>query len=246
MLKYNELFEKYDEEKEIKGYGKLKYLNAKSIDANTDVKVIGCIGDVKGFNVGDFEVNGRKKPYFSKQQMTNKFKVIGYIKVNEIEWIAIVKKKRLGIILTATLIPIVVVFLGLVFLQMSDSNIDPLAKDYTPPENLNIKADPDHIIVPGFETVRMEAGTDNVYMALWNPESNPCYFQFTLIDSKTNKELFQSGLIPPGKAITELKLANKIKVGEYDMSLKIDTYSLKDEKTPLNGSVVNFKLLAIK
>ncbi|BBF41347.1 hypothetical protein lbkm_0021 [Lachnospiraceae bacterium KM106-2] len=97
------------------------------------------------------------------------------------------------------------------------------------------------IKIPGYGEISVSEGAKEMEMALVNPKDNPCYFQFTVLISVEEKQvtLYESQLIEQGRAITVFPVENLPSAGDYKMKVKINTYSLKDRKTPLNGAQVN-------
>lgn len=93
------------------------------------------------------------------------------------------------------------------------------------------------IKIPGYPSITLPANTKDVTVALLNPEGNPCYFVFDIVLKDTGESLYQSKLVPPGQAITNITLSSALKVGEYDATIKISTYSLTDQSA-MNGANV--------
>lgn len=93
--------------------------------------------------------------------------------------------------------------------------------------------------IPGYGEITAAAGSESLKMSLVNPKDNPCYFQFTLTVEKDGEEktLYESGLVEPGKAVQEFDL-EYLPPGDYDMLIKINTYSLEDGTTRMNGAEV--------
>lgn len=99
------------------------------------------------------------------------------------------------------------------------------------------------IQIPYYGDVYMEGGSDKIDMTLVNPKENDCYFVYTFILSDTGEEIYQSDLIEPGRALTEAELEDKVPAGTYKMDIRIDTYTMDDQKT-LNNAVVSTNLIA--
>jgi hypothetical protein len=126
-----------------------------------------------------------------------------------------------------------------------DPDLDPDAETY---EDIyaNIgNGDPENISIPGYSDVAFPANTKNVRMVLLNPEGNPCYFRFSLvlINEETNDEevIYQSGLIPPGHAVDNLKLDRELQAGIYQMEIRIATLSLED-RAAMNSATIDVEL----
>ena len=93
------------------------------------------------------------------------------------------------------------------------------------------------IRIPGYPSITVDAGKDNVTMNLFNPEGNPCYFTFEIVLSDTGETIYKSDMVEPGKAITNVKLQHPLAAGEHNAVIKISTASLTDGKT-MNGANV--------
>ena len=99
------------------------------------------------------------------------------------------------------------------------------------------------IRIPGYPSITVDAGKDNVTMNLFNPEGNPCYFTFEIVLSDTGETIYKSDMVEPGKAITNVKLQHPLAAGEHNAVIKISTASLTDGKT-MNGANVETVLVA--
>lgn len=99
------------------------------------------------------------------------------------------------------------------------------------------------IQIPGYKSISIAADTTDVAVSFQNPVENSCYFRISLIlDDGT--VLYQSELIPPGKEVREVTLAQPMPAGEYAATVKYDTFTL-DDQTPLNGANVKITLIVL-
>ena len=87
---------------------------------------------------------------------------------------------------------------------------------------------------PGYSEITFPAGKRDVQIILPNPQGNPCYFRYTLILRDTGEELYRSGLIEPGKAVTDIRLFRPLEAGDYVLELRIEAFSL-EERAAMNG-----------
>lgn len=127
-------------------------------------------------------------------------------------------------------------------LQSTDPDeIDPSAKDYHSIYANAGAEDGKEITVPGYTDVFFPAGERDAQIVLLNPDGNPCYFRFSLILSDTGEELYRSGLIPPGMAVTEVKLSRALDAGEYSLRIHIESFSLID-RSEMNGADMETRL----
>ncbi len=99
------------------------------------------------------------------------------------------------------------------------------------------------IKIPGYPVIEIPKNQKNVQMALLNPEGNPCYFTFTIVLEETNEVLYQSKMVPPGQAITDVTLARGLNAGSYKAVIKITTNALDDGRG-MNGANLKTELVA--
>lgn len=98
------------------------------------------------------------------------------------------------------------------------------------------------IKIPGYPSITLPAGQEEVTVALLNPEGNPCYFTFELALKDTDEVLYTSGLVPPGKVISDITLSRALSAGEYNAVIRISTTSLEDGSA-MNGANVETVLI---
>lgn len=100
------------------------------------------------------------------------------------------------------------------------------------------------IKIPGYEVVRFPKGTREVELPLVNPEENNCYFAFALILDSTGEQLYESGLVEPGKAVSKITLTRALDEGEYRITIRVKPYDIQS-MAALNGANVQAKLYVI-
>ena len=173
-------------------------------------------------------------------------RVGGYINCGENEYIAVMKKNWLMFfIILAAILSIII---GSIYFNKINNSpkLDTNANDYVAnlkkPENW----EPNKIAIPGYPEIKAKEGDEFAYVALWNPEYNPVYFKFEILMNKSNEVLYETNLIPPGKAITKIPLKKGMKPGTYDITIKISSYSLNDANKSMNGANVKTKLIILK
>ena len=98
------------------------------------------------------------------------------------------------------------------------------------------------IQIPYYGSIYMEAGSDVIDMVLVNPKENTCYFSYVFLLKDTGEELFHSNLIEPGRALEKVQLKRAVERGNYDLNIRIDTYTLEGQK-PLNNAIVSTQLI---
>lgn len=102
------------------------------------------------------------------------------------------------------------------------------------------------LVVPGFGEVPVNHKDDNIKITLGNPKINQAYFKYKVEVKQNSKNIVieDSKLIKPGNAITSISTKGlSMKKGKYPMKITVDTFSLKDSRAPLNGSVIDAYLV---
>ncbi len=98
------------------------------------------------------------------------------------------------------------------------------------------------IRIPGYTIIPIKAGSADVDIDLTNPEENQVYFQITfLLDGE---QIYQSKLIKPSDHLYHITLDRALAAGDYDLTIRYDTFSMDGEYSPRNGASVNCILRA--
>lgn len=241
----------YDKSWKSKKHPRIRYYSKKAMKKlypNGIYKVSGGIGDGMKDQVGTVLIKRNQVPYYTTHYNHMLYSTDGYIEIGELEYLAIVRNRitsHISILLAVFLSLCCVVLAFYTFSLSADSGLDNRAKDFTPKNMKDVKTDPNHIAFPGYGEVRMKAGSDTLYLALWNPPKNPCYFQFVISMEKSGEVLFKSKLIAPGKAITEVKLNRKFKRGTYNIMINMNTFDIHDKSVKMNSGNVEAKLVVL-
>ena len=77
------------------------------------------------------------------------------------------------------------------------------------------------IKIPGYPSIAIAKDSEDVQMALMNPEGNPCYFKFELVLKDSGETLFESKYVKPGDCIYDVHLNKPLAEGEYPATIKI-------------------------
>lgn len=152
-----------------------------------------------------------------------------------------IKSRTLVIAITVVILLIVcTLFVGLSInkhnILQIDSNIN------NPVVNNKNEEFSNTIKIPGFSIINVEKDSDEVNIVLQNPDGNPCYFIYKLILDDNDEVLYESKLIPPGKAINGISLNKTFKEGEYKATFNVSTISIKDG-SPMNGANIKMTLI---
>ena len=125
---------------------------------------------------------------------------------------------------------------------LGNKDIDDPIVDYTGPLVNQNPDDPSSIALPGYSALVFSANSKKVTLELPNPSGNPCYFQYALTVVETGEEIYRSELLEPGKMVKDLTLNKALPAGTYTLRITIDTFSLLDGTTPMNGGVQEVEL----
>lgn len=141
-------------------------------------------------------------------------------------------KRAVRIAAASLLAPILVSAGILIGVQLQeagkDPSVDPDAEKY--PYVGSVIPQEGEIAIPGYADMTFSANTQDVRVALINPEENDCYFVFSFLLGESAEEIYRSGLIPPGMAVTEQTLSRSLQAGEYLLVIRVQTYSTKDKQ----------------
>ena len=127
------------------------------------------------------------------------------------------------------------VVLGIVLGNKNNSNFDDSPVDYDWILEEGGQTHEGQIILPGYVELTFPADEQEIEIVLPNPKGNPCYFRYTLVLEGTGEILYQSRPIPPGQAVLQIKLSRPLEKGDYSLLIGVDTVSLADGRTPMNG-----------
>ena len=125
----------------------------------------------------------------------------------------------------------------------SGIELDEKAGQYTGEKPKDNGGAAEGIKIPGYPSITIAKDTQDVTMALLNPDGNPCYFKFIIALKDTDETIFESKYVKPGDCIYDVHLTKSLAEGEYPATIKISTISL-DGETPLNGANVETVLIA--
>ncbi len=180
---------------------------------------------------------------------------VGYIPCENGEYILLCKKSRKQLYLIVFLLLLIALLLAamLMLYRNAEQNrqaastakleIDPSITEYQG----ELKRPPDmettQILIPGFEALYLQAGSTHVDTVLFNPEDNPCYFQFNIKSRDTDEVFYESKLVPPGKGIEGIELNRTFKAGEYPAVIQFRTHDLEDPTINYNGSDMEIMII---
>lgn len=123
------------------------------------------------------------------------------------------------------------------------AELDTGAEDWTGERSVYTgEKNTDTIDIPGYGSITLKADDAEQTVNFYNPEQNTCYFRISLLLSD-GTQLWQSGLVEPGKGIYSITLEETLSAGAYeDAVLKYECFAMNEEQTPLNGSEIRLTL----
>ena len=209
--------------------------------------LLGGIGEGLKEQNGQASVGGEEIPYYALRYAKWKYGIDGYAACDgREEYLAVVKNYLpRHILLLFLILALIGGLMGGMYMLGRSSALDENAVDFSPVNGETIEPDPDHIAFPAYRDLKIEAGTDVLHTALWNPKKNTCYFQFTIKERKNDTVLYKSKLVEPGKAIKEVKLPKAVEAGTQEVTILVDTYDLNDQEVRLNSAKLEVKLIGV-
>lgn len=98
------------------------------------------------------------------------------------------------------------------------------------------------IKIAGFSAWHVPAGqTENIPIALKNPDGNPCYFSFAIVLADTEEIIYQSDMVPPGEAIRKISISKPLAEGTYSARILIRTNELETGRE-MNSANLNLTI----
>lgn len=230
--------------------GVWSYIQGDTFEGTGDDKKDIVFGDVTGapgytnlryISMRQEEKKKTMRLFQYKQKLSFFEKALGYIPVsspNGRPGFARIRIRSVRKILAAVILLLAVAAGGTAaFLLNRGPVLDGSAIAYQLPDGVK-NTDPDSILLPGFDVLEMNYTTQKVEAALLNPEGNACFFRFTISLKRDGTELYHTGLIMPGTAVTKFKINKKLEKGEYPIVITVETSDLEDPESYYNGGAV--------
>lgn len=210
--------------------------------------LLGGIGEGLKDQTGEVRIDSECYPCYALHYAKWRYGVDGYAACDDGEGYYAVIRNHVPrhLLLLFLLLALIGALMGGMYMLGRNTALDENAVDFSPVNGESIDPDPNHIAFPAYHDMKIEAGTNVLHVALWNPKKNTCYFKFTITDVKSGNVLYASKLVAPGKAVKDVELSEVIEAGTRDISIAVDTFDLEDEDVPLNGAKVDVKLTGVK
>jgi len=99
------------------------------------------------------------------------------------------------------------------------------------------------IVIPGWDEIDVAAGSTTAQVDFFNPEENAgsYYLSFEVRiagDGDGEEVLYSSGLVEPGRCISEIELSHALAKGSYEATVHVQPYRYDDGLTPTNNADV--------
>lgn len=163
----------------------------------------------------------------------------GFIRITGRAW------RKLLLAILAVLLSSSIFIAGIWFASKEDiPGLDKTAVSYhiDGVENTNSES----ILLPGLNVLKAKENDTHLKAALINPDGNGCYFKYTIKLKDTDETLYSSGLIAPGKAVTEFDLNRTFEAGKYPIKVIIETRDTEDQDIEYNAGNIDAQLEVTK
>lgn len=106
--------------------------------------------------------------------------------------------------------------------------------------------DKDSILLPGIKVINAKEDDTHIEAVLMNPAGNGCYFTYSIILEQSGDTLYTSGMIEPGKAVTQFDINTTLKAGKYPIKIYVQTRDVSNPDIVYNGGALNAELTVTK
>lgn len=185
-------------------------------------------------------------------------KVLGYVKVGENEYLAVVKDVLLLWLLWILLAAAVLVCLAFLLKTVLPTGAEPETTTRAPgvidanavlgegelsiPEKVDVSGR--NITVNGVPEMHLVAGQREQNFVFSNPENNPCFFVIEMELADTGEIIYTSNLLPPGYSISKFTLNRPLEAGTYNVVLHYKPTTFDQEQRPLNNMDIKTTIIA--
>ena len=154
----------------------------------------------------------------------------------------LMKYSLIGLILLAIIVTLTVIL----WPQAPDTSagmgltVDPYSGSFVQPEKAAEGTESTGgIAIPGWGSIRIQAGEKLVDVNLENPIENEgkYYLSFSVYLKDQDKPLAETGLIQPGESALKLKLSKALEPGEYEAVVLVQPYRMADGSTTNNAEI---------
>ena len=154
----------------------------------------------------------------------------------------IMKYSLIGLILLAIIVAVTVIL----WPKAPDKGagmgltVDPYSGTFVQPEKTAAEEESTGgIAIPGWGSIRIQAGEKLVDVNLENPIENEgkYYLSFSVYLKGQDKPLAETGLIQPGESALKLSLSHPLDAGEYEAVVLVQPYRMADGSATNNAEI---------
>ena len=154
----------------------------------------------------------------------------------------IMKYSMIGLILLAVIVTLTV----MLWPKAPDTSagmgltVDPYSGSFVQPEKAAEDTESTGgIAIPGWGSIRIQAGEKLVDVNLENPTDNEgkYYLSFSVYLKGEDKALAETGLIQPGESALQLSLSTALEPGEYEAVVLVQPYRMADGSATNNAEI---------
>ena len=154
----------------------------------------------------------------------------------------ILKYSMIGIILLAIIVALTIIL----WPKAPDNSagmgltVDPYSGSFVQPEKTAAEEESTGgIAIPGWGSIRIQAGEKLVDVNLENPIDNEgkYYLSFSVYLKGEDKALAETGLIQPGESALKLELNKALEPGEYEAVVLVQPYRMADGSATNNAEI---------
>ena len=154
----------------------------------------------------------------------------------------IIKYSLMGLILLAIIIALTVIL----WPKAPDNSagmgltVDPYSGSFVQPEKTAAEEESTGgIAIPGWGSIRIQAGEKLVDVNLENPTDNEgkYYLSFSVYLKDQDEPLAETGLIQPGESALKLSLSHPLDAGEYEAVVLVQPYRMADGSATNNAEI---------
>lgn len=239
----------------LKGYEHMKFYTCKEFhkkypEGAGGYTVIGMLGSGvgKGQASETILVGNEIVEYYPYKAPGVFYEIKGYLRAGDNEYVYIAVQQSRAWKLFLLLVLMLAVIAGALYgfsKTPAGVQLDPSSGKYKANVDLPDTQGQTYINLPGYSDIYVSAGDNIGNAALWNPETNGCYFKYAIRLKATDEVIYESGLIAPGDAVTEQKYDRTFEQGTYPVIISITTFDINDYERQLNGGEIETNLIAV-
>lgn len=196
--------------------------------------------------LGVIQIDEDEVAYANLEYNRNLYRAQGYILCDDNTYLVVLKRSWRKILLLLLFLLLLLLPIMYFVTRSSGPDLEPGLQKFKAAAGMPDGYGETSFIIPAYNPIQMEAGSDQAGAALWNPEKNQVYFKFTILLDSDNSTVYESKLVPPGMALRQIQFNRRFEKGEYPITIRVSTYDVKEYEQELNSGVVKTSLIALE